>query len=81
MNSLSVMVLSNGSPVSFGLAGNCVQENGKCVSQWWYSGFTILVDTNGNKAPNTFGKDVFIMNYPLYGTYAHKVVFNGVFAR
>lgn len=79
-NSLNkrIIVLANGSLIAVSISGNCEQENGQCVSDWWYGGFMIITDINGIKGPNTYGKDVFKMILPQYETVnKNKFVFSG----
>ena len=61
------ITLSNGTIIGFSLDGHCDNEgtdtngNWVCNSQWYYTTVYIVVDINGLQRPNTYGKDIFVM--------------------
>ena len=64
-----IILLSNGSLVAFSLNGACINNGGRydengvyhCDTQYVYSNMTILVDINSFTLPNTYGKDIFLL--------------------
>lgn len=67
-----ILTLANGSMAAFSLDSTCddekLDENGKyvsCNTQRYYTSVYIIVDTNGFKLPNTYGKDVFVLSLDL----------------
>ena len=63
-----IITLPNGTITAFSLDGHCDNEgtdsngNWVCNSQWYYTSVYIIVDINGKQKPNTYGKDIFVLN-------------------
>lgn len=62
-----IVTLTNGAIAAFSLDGHCDKShedsdgNTVCDSEWYYTSIYIIVDINGLKRPNTYGKDIFVM--------------------
>ena len=74
------VILPNGTITGFQLDGHCDAShedsdgNTVCDSQWYYTDLYIVTDINGKKAPNTLGKDIFVMSTMdnQFGFYRYK---------
>ncbi len=74
------VILPNGTITGFSLDGHCDAShedsdgNTVCDSQWYYTDLYIVTDINGKKAPNTLGKDIFVMSTMdnQFGFYRYK---------
>ena len=74
------VILPNGTITGFSLDGHCDAShedsdgNTVCDSQWYYTDIYIVTDINGKKAPNTLGKDIFVMSTMdnQFGFYRYK---------
>ena len=61
------IALANGTLVGFSLDGHCDEidndatDGNWCPSGWYYTSVYIVADLNGAQKPNTYGKDIFVM--------------------